>query len=126
MKEQISSFIKLSREKSKMYVNALHYLPWILAGVLFLLFFVWAIVDPCVFSDEGMWTSTYGVMALPSGFLCWFIWVVIGAVVAIITFFVTRLITARILLQLYYLQKIVNDNDTVFGDENRYETPLQQ
>lgn len=109
--------IRLTKINAKRYVNALHFLPWILAGVLFLCFFVWAIVDPCVFSFEGLHYATYGILRLSSGFLCWFMWVFIGAVVAVITFFVTRWITARSLLQLYYLQKIANDNDTVLGYE---------
>ncbi len=126
MKEQTKNFIKLSKRKSKCYINVLHCFPWILAGVLFFCFFVWAIIDPCVFSYEGRYYSDYGVMALPSGFLCWFIWIIIGTVVAIITFFVTRWITARQLLLFYYLQKIAYDNDTVFGDENHTETEIQQ
>lgn len=126
MKEQTSNFIKLSKEKSKRYINALHYLPWILAGVLYFLFFVWAIVDPCVFSYEGLYDSEYGIMELSSGFLCWFIWVAIGVVVAVITFFATRFFTAKQLLKIYYLQKIANDNDTVFGCENQCETVSQQ
>lgn len=125
MKEQTKNFIKLSKQKSKRYINVLHYLPWILAGVMFFFFFVWAIIDPCVFSFEGLHYSHYGVMALPSGFLCWFIWIIIGTVVAIITFFVTRWFTARQLLLFYYLQKIACDNDTVFGDDNQTETEIQ-
>lgn len=107
--------IKLTKINAKRYVNELHYLPWILAGVLFLGFFVWAIIDPCVFSYEGTYFSSYGIMELSNGFLCWFMWIFIGAVAAVITFFVTRYITAWKLLQLYYLQKIANDNNTVFG-----------
>ena len=123
MKEQSNNFIKLSKEKSKRYVNALHYLPWIMAGVLYLLFFAWAIIDAC----ECIVIDLY--FDIDSEFLCWvlcwFIWDVIGVVVSIITFFVTRLITARRLLQLYYLQKIDYDNKTVFGDENEITKEIQ-
>lgn len=125
MNEQLKNYVKLSKEKAKRYVNALHYLPWVLAGVLYFLFFVWAIVDPCVFGYEGLYSSEYGIMELSSGFLCWLIWIAIGAVVAVITFFVTRWITACKLLQYYYLQKIANDNPTVF-DENSGDKNVQQ
>jgi hypothetical protein len=43
---------------------------------------------------------------LPNGFLCWFIWQIIGVVIGAIAYVGAKLMTAPIVLQTEYLKKI--------------------
>ncbi len=89
------------------YFSAYKKLPFIAAVILLALFSIWGIVDPCVFYYHGYYGSHhYGIMQLPNGFLCWLIWVVIGAVVAVCTYFVMKIAFSYKLLQIHYLQEI--------------------
>lgn len=67
-------------------------IPKILAIVVAALVFIWSIVDVAVFSYSGYYYQPYyGVMHLPSWFLALFIWWIIGAVLALLTYFFSAL-----------------------------------
>ena len=80
-------------------------LPLILFISIVAVFFIWGIIDPCLF-EYGRYDKYYGVMMLPSGFLCWFIWQLIGLSFAAIAYIGAKLVTAPIVLQTEYLKKI--------------------
>ncbi len=103
-------------------------LPWVVALVTFLAFFIWGIIDasneiiiPISYSDYDIY---YGVMMLKSSFLCWMIWTVIGAVLAGIYCIVLRISYSYRILQIAYLQQLVantekekTDIDEIIFDE---------
>lgn len=101
---------KTELQKNLGYFSVFKKLPIIVAGILFGLFFIWGIVDPLVFR---FYRDAYGVMMLPNGFLCWLIWFVIGAIVAACTYFLMRIACSHKLLQIYYLQKLANEENPV-------------
>jgi len=80
-------------------------LPLIFAIATLVIFFIWGIVDPCVF--QWGWKETYyGVMMLPNGFLCWLVWMAIGAVLGAIEYFVGKIMFSQPILTVLYLDKI--------------------
>ena len=106
---------KTELQKQLGYFSVYKYLPAIVAVILFALYFIWGIVDPCVFNDNGYY-SYYGVMMLPSGFLCWLVWVVIGTVVSVCAYFLMKIAFSHKLLQIYYLQKLANEETPILQD----------
>lgn len=108
------------QEKSELKQNQFYFslyknLPLILAGILIALFFIWGIVDPCVFSHFSLSYSyygdpnrVYGIMGLPNGFLCWLIWMFIGLFCAVCTYFLLKIVLSHKLLLIEYL-KLQND-----------------
>ncbi len=91
-------------------------MPMILAIVTMALFFIWGIIDPIVFKDyvsSGFsfirGKTYYGMMRLKSGFLCWLIWVLIGAVCSVITYLLGRVLYSYKLLHIIYLQKLLGN-----------------
>lgn len=97
------------REK---WFNFYKKLPMILFISIVVIFFIWGIIDPSVFgyhySSKYSWDTIdkYGVMMLPSGFLCWFIWQVIGMIIASLTFVFTKLSLSYRILHIEYLKTI--------------------
>ena len=96
---------KTELQKNLGYFSAYKKLPIIVAVSVLVLSFVWGIVDPCIFNGY----SYYGIMELPNGFLCWMIWMLIGAVVAVGEYFFLRIVFSHKLLQIHYLQRIANE-----------------
>ena len=84
------------------YFKVYRYLPAISAICIYLAFFILGIVDPIVF-DFG---DKYGIMLLPSGFLCWLIWVLIGGLVGTGSFFLLKVVLSGHILQVEYLRII--------------------
>ena len=107
---------KSELQKQLGYFSVFKKLPIIVAAILFGLFFIWGIVDPCIFIFHSSYYSYYGVMELPNGGLCWFIWVIIGAVIAVCTYFLMRIAFSHKLLQIYYLQKLANEETPILKD----------
>lgn len=115
-------------KKQLKYFSFFEIAPIIIAGITALFFFIWAIVDPCVFGSDSYYSTTYGIMMLPSGFLCWFIWILIGAVVTVCTYVSLTIAFSHKILQIYYLQKIsmiaekeANKNNTQIVNESESE-----
>lgn len=94
-------------EKQEEYFSFYKHAPWIIAAILFGLFFIWGIVDPCVFKEYHYYRYYYGVLKLANGFLCWLIWVGIGIVASIITKVTLCISFSHKLLQIYYLQQLL-------------------
>jgi hypothetical protein len=94
-------------EVQKKYFKAYSYLPIILAGITLLLFFIWGIIDPIVFNySSGHDLGPYGIMQLNSGFLCWFVWMIIGAVMAALEYIIGKIAFSQKILTVLYLQSI--------------------
>lgn len=76
--------------------------PQILAIIIAVLFLIWSIIDVEVFSDNGfdytygdthIWSEgSYGLMKLSSKLLVLIIWWAIGAVVALMSFFISSIV----------------------------------
>ncbi len=81
-------------------------LPLIIFIMIMFVTFIWAIVDPCVYGSRYY---GYGVMRLPNGFLCWFVWMLIGGVVAGLSYFFTKVACSYKVLHIHYLQKLVGE-----------------
>ena len=92
-----------SIEKIEKWFNFYKKLPTIWFIVIISFFFIWGIVDPCVFGIYG-----YGIMELPSGFLCWFIWQIISIIFASLTFISTKISFSYKILHIEYLKKITD------------------
>lgn len=96
----------------KRYYSLYRNAPLIIAIVIFSHFFIWGIVDPCVFNGGGYYSSYYhvdkwyGIMQLPNGFLCWFFWTLIGTFISVLSFFAMRIALSYKILQTLYLQQI--------------------
>ncbi len=81
-------------------------LPMIIAVIIMALFFIWGIIDPIVF-QHYFYGYRYGVMSLRSGFLCWLIWVAIGAVVSLVIYYILKIGYSYKILHICYLNKIL-------------------
>ncbi len=103
---ELKELFTTDEKKQNAYFTFYVKLPGILAFVLFALFFLWGIIDPSVF-QYGRYETHYGVMGVESAFLCWFIWVLIGAVTAVLTYFGTRIAFSYKILHITYLREIV-------------------
>ena len=112
--EKTSKPQKTELQKQLGYFSVYKYLPVIVALVLFILTFIWGIVDPCIFHSS--YHSYYGVMMLPNGFLCWLVWIIIGVVVSVCAYFLLSITVSHKLLQIYYLQKLANDETPLLKD----------
>lgn len=97
-------------EKREKWFNFYKKLPTILFISILVIFFIWGIIDPSVFGYHS-WKSEdceYGVMMLPSGFLCWFIWQIVGIIVASLTFVFTKISLSYKILHIEYLKTIAS------------------
>lgn len=91
------------------YFKVYKILPFIVAGILFTLFFVLGIIDPILGKDD----LGFGLMPLlQSGFLCWLIWTLIGSVSAAASFFYLKVVYSYRILHIYYLQKVASFSET--------------
>lgn len=81
-------------------------LPKIYFISIVVIFFIWGIIDPSVLEYGSRYNKYYGVMGLSSGFLCWFVWQIIGWALGGITYALTKLVTSPIILKTEYLRKI--------------------
>lgn len=85
-------------------------LPKIVLIATLVIFFIWGIIDPCVFGYEGgiylSKVSYYGIMGLESGFVAWLIWQLIGGVVAFMNYVMLKLMLAPMVLQTECLKEI--------------------
>ncbi len=111
--------------KEQKYFQFYKKLPAIFTGIIIVWYFIWGIIDPSVFQESYSYTTLYGVMRLESGFLCWFIWQLIGSVCAAITYFISKILISYKILHIAYqkemrdtlneikksLQHTVDDND---------------
>ena len=93
-------------EKATEWYNDLINLPKILFISIIVVCFIWGIIDPSVFVYADRWASYYGIMHMESGFLCWFIWQIIGLVAGGIAYYFAKLSTSYKILQTEYLKKI--------------------
>ena len=110
---------KTELQKQLGYFSVFKKLPIIVAAILFGLFIIWGIIDPCLFHYVRGYLSSYryyGVMMLPNGFLCWLIWFVIGAIVSVCTYFSMKIAFSHKILQIYYLQKLANEETPILQD----------
>ena len=93
--------------KNDKYYRIFKKIPFISMIITFALFFIWSIVDPCVFQFSYSGETRYGMMMLSSGFLCWFIWTLIGAIAGLFIYFAYKIILSPIILHIEY-QKLVS------------------
>jgi hypothetical protein len=47
-------------------------------------------------------------MGLSNGFLCWFVWMIIGAIISILEYIIGKIILSQKILTVLYLQSIDN------------------
>ena len=82
-------------------------LPKIAFIITVVLFFIWGIVDPCVFNYTGSYRgSWYGILRCSSGFGAWFVWQLIGWTIAAIDYVILKLILAPMIVQIECLKEI--------------------
>lgn len=104
------------------YFKGYAMLPGIIAIATLIIFFIWGIVDPIVFKHSYYYNYyssdyTYGVMGLSNGFLCWLVWMVIGAVTALIEYIFGKMHLSQKILTVLYLQKLCGENTEQASDE---------
>ncbi len=87
----------------------LFFLPQFVAIINMLSFFTWGIIDPIVFQNEPL--STYGIFGLSNGFLCFFVWVLIGLIVSIVVFFVLKMVMSYFVLRILYMREFLNNSN---------------
>lgn len=94
---------------NKKYFRFYEKAPLIITILLGVLFFVWSIVDPAVIQEKAGYfgySVYYGVFHLESAGLVWFLWVLIGSVVCVATYFVLKWVFSYKILHIYYLVQI--------------------
>ena len=91
--------------ENEKYFSFFTKLPKILTIALAVIFFIWSIVDPAVFQSSYL-SSNYGIMQLNTFFGAMIIWWLIGAVVCVATYFLSKLAVSYKILHIYYLQEI--------------------
>ncbi len=111
-KPKVNKLQSLSTDKLNQKITAYKKLPLILAITVLALFLTWAIVDCIVFTDTVLksdynysgvgsngngWQSyeekQYGVMNMSTAFGSIFLWLLIGGVIAVVTFFIALFAT---------------------------------
>lgn len=114
MEELKSKKVKKSEvEKQCKYFSFYKKMPAILVCVIMALFFIWGIVDACVIVTYNSYHYAFhGIMMLHSSFLCWLIWIAIGAVLSVCAYFASKLTYSHRLLQIHYLQKISGEEES--------------
>ena len=102
-KESLSSYYK--------YYELYKKSPFIACIIIASLCFIWAILDPVIFCSDyyGFMSHSWGVMRLSSGFLCWLIWVVIGAVLSVSTYFISKIMISLKVLEIEHLMIIAEN-----------------
>lgn len=94
----------------KKYFKWYQKLPLIFAVAILVSFFIWGIIDPCVFHfyHRGYVGGhyTYGVFNFNNGFLCWLVWMIIGVVLAGIEYIVCKIMLSQKILSVLYLEKM--------------------
>ncbi len=83
-------------QQQEKYFKAYTHLPIILGLIIFLSMFIFGIVDACTIRSLG----------INSGFLCWFIWFIIGIVAAFIELILCKILLSQKVLTVLYLQKL--------------------
>ncbi len=89
------------------YFKVLKIMPAIQAACMLLLAFTWGIVDAC----------TLQIIGIDSGFAAWLAWMLIGFVCSIAVFFFSSVLLSHKILQIYYLQKIVEEEPPVLNQD---------
>ena len=74
----------------KLY-NSYRKLPSICSLILGILVFAWSIVDVSVFGYHSRYSDYYGIMELRSAVLVLVIWWAIGAILCVLTYYLTSL-----------------------------------
>lgn len=113
-----------SLDRWEKYYKIYTYLPLIIGALILFLSFVWGIVDATVFRHYDYYdrNHTYGIMNLSSGFLCWFIWMLIGAISAAITYFFMNVKLSYQAMHIIYLRKLAginNESDFTQSESNK-------
>lgn len=97
-------------KSQRRFFNVYMKLPLIAAITIIAAFFIWAVVDTAVFTYEtgyGFRSKTYyGIMMLPSGFLNWFVWVLIGEILSWSTYFLGTMAVSYKFMVISNLEKI--------------------
>ena len=105
-KEKIIENVKEIKEQQKSY-DFYKKLPKIMFFIILGMFFIWGIIDPAtIHHSSGGWYSSrdyYGIMGVSSGFLCWFIWQLIGLVIGAVTYFISKISITVKIMQTEYL-----------------------
>lgn len=102
--------------KQKKYFKWYAVLPEIFFIAILVIFFIWGIIDTAVIDRSsysigtGRWYKEYGVFELDSAFLSWFIWMVIGVVVAVCEFLVGKILFSQKILTVLYLEQLNENN----------------
>ncbi len=77
--------------------------PEIISITLMVLSFIWSIVDVATFQ---FYNGYYGIMSIRSAFGALLIWWIIGAVLSISAYFVSKIKISAKILEIQYLNKI--------------------
>lgn len=91
----------------KFWFRVLYYIPIFLSILTLLSFFVYGIVDPLTIQIG----KTYGIFQLSSGFLCWLVWFLIGIVLSVIQFIVSKIFLSHVIIRTECLMKIAKYDD---------------
>lgn len=114
--------------------------PKTTAIVLFVLIFIWAIIDSAVFKVEVGYNPfthshdyLYGTFRVPSGFLNWLIWIAIGTVFIIVVYSIAKNIVSYqflIVSNLEVISKISDIESLVIeeqvSDNDDYDNDYQE
>ena len=110
-KEKIIENVKEIEGQQK-YYDFYKKLPKIMFFIILGMFFIWGIIDPATIhhASGGRYSSRYyGIMGVSSGFLCWFIWQLIGLVVGSVTYFISKISISVKIMQTEYLAIIAKE-----------------
>lgn len=92
-------------ENQQKWFDYFKYVPKIVFWIIVVFFFIFGIVDASS-GTPGKYSEYYGVFKLPSSFVVWLIWQIIGIVQATISYAALKLSLCYKILHIYYLKQI--------------------
>ncbi len=93
--------------KFRQYFKFFEIMPLVMAILCALGFFVWGIVDATViYQYHGYKSYTYGVMGLETKFGVWIVWMLIGIVPTVLTYYLTSVLVSYRMLVIHNLEAI--------------------
>ena len=115
--EKINVHVREIKEQQK-YYDFYKKLPKIMFFIILGMFFIWGIHH----SSGGWYSSSYyyGIMGVSSGFLCWFIWQLIGLAIGAVTYFISKISISVKIMQTEYLAIVAKE----VADEDYEENEL--
>lgn len=119
------NFLDNSEENHVKCFKFFIHLPYVISIIIFISFFIYGIVDPCIHQQGEYYNKTYGIMELSNKFTCWFVWIIIGITASVLCFFILRIKYSYRILHIHYLQTMLKSKGvyvtSILLDDNEYE-----